>query len=122
VASPRAADTGQLWVGLLAGPVAWAVQLQAVYALAAWAGDGGSLLPLHLVSLVCLLGAVAGWRLAWRSWRAVGGWPSGGDEVAAGRTRLMSVLGLMTGTLFSLLIVAHWVAVAMLPPHPGRTT
>ena len=53
----RTADARLLWVGLLAGPVAWAVQLQAAYAMAAWACDGGPAWPLHLTSLVCLLAA-----------------------------------------------------------------
>jgi hypothetical protein len=104
-----------LWVGLLAGPVAWAVQLVAVYATSAWVCDGGPAWLLHLASLACLLAAAGGAFLGWRDWRKVGGWPGGADELDLGRTRLMAVLGMMTGTLFSLVIFAQWLAVMILP-------
>lgn len=104
-----------LWVGFLAGPVAWAVQLLTVFTLTAWRCDGGPAWVLHLASLVCLLAAAGGGYLAWRDWRTVGGWPGGSDEVTAGRTRLMAVLGMMTGALFAVVILAQWVAVIVLP-------
>lgn len=111
----KSADIRLLWVGLLAGPVAWAVQLQVVYAMAAWACDGGPGWPLHLASLFCLLAAAGGVYLSWRDWRTVGGWPGASEEVALGRTRLMAVLGMMSGTLFAIVILAQWVAVMILP-------
>jgi hypothetical protein len=110
-----ATKTPLLWAGLLAGPVAWAVQLQAVYALAAWACDGGPAWPLHLASLACLLAAGGGAALSWRDWKAVGGWPGASEAAAVGRTRLLTVLGMMTGVLFALVILAQWIAVIVLP-------
>ena len=115
VTTVRAADTRVMWAGVLAGPVAWAGQLQAVYALSAWRCDGGPAWPLHLASLLCLLVAAGGGYLACRDWRTVGGWPGGSEAVAVGRTRLMTVLGMMSGTLFSVVILAQWVAVMLLP-------
>lgn len=111
-------DARWLWAGVLAGPLAWAVQLQAVYALAAPACGTGRLWPLHLTAAACLLVAAGGGWAAWRAWRAVGGWPDPSDDPATGRTRLMAVLGMMTGVLFSLAIVAQWLAVFTLPPCP----
>jgi hypothetical protein len=118
VAGVRATDTGVLWAAVLAGPVAWAVQLQTVYALAAPAGEGWSEAPLHVVSLLCLLAAAGGGYLAHRGWRTVGGWPSGADEAATGRARLLTVLGQLTGALFAVVILAQWTAAVMLPAHP----
>ncbi len=115
MATVSSADTRGLWAGFLAGPVAWAVQLQSGYTLAAWQCDNGPHWPLHLASLVCLLAATGGGYLAWGHWRAVGGWPSGTDEPTGGRVRLMAVLGMMTAVLFSLVIVAQWVALMVLP-------
>lgn len=97
----------KLWVGVLAGPVAWAVQLQAVYAEAAWAVGNGPHWLLHATSLACLLAAVAG---GWLAWQSVSGWPSDRDEPAAGRTRFLALLGVMSGATFALVIVAQWVA------------
>lgn len=115
MATATRVDTRVLWAGVLAGPVAWAVQLVAVYAMAAWRCDGGPAWPLHLGSLACLVVAAGGATLAWRDWRAVGGWPGASEEVAVGRTRLMSVVGVMTGSLFVLVIFAQWLAVIVLP-------
>ena len=108
-------EVGLLWLGLLAGPVAWAVQLLAVFSMAAWVCDGGPAWLPHLASFLCLLAAAAGAYLGWRDWRRVGGWPESSDAVDLGRTRLMVVLGLMSGTLFSLVILAQWIAVMVLP-------
>ena len=73
---PCVGETGLLWLGLLAGPLAWSVQLQANYALSDWARQGRPLAALHLVSAACLLAAAGGGWLAWRNWRSVGGWPA----------------------------------------------
>jgi hypothetical protein len=112
-------------VGFLAGPVAWAVQVQAAYALAP-SRCGHSHWPMHLVTFLCLAGALAGgwvsyrhWqgvggRLSSRPWEGVGGWPSDHDEPDLGRSRLMAVLGLLSAGLFALVIVANWIAVTML--------
>ncbi len=107
-----------LWAGLLAGPVAWFVQLVGVYALATWACRGGSMVVLHLASLACVLVGVGGVLLAWRHWMRVRGWPSDWDEGVVARIRLLSMLGMLGGSLFSLVMVAQWTAVALLSPCP----
>ena len=117
----RATDAGVLWAAALAGPEAWAVQLLAVYALAAPASEGMSEAPLHLVTLLGFVAAVGGAAVAHLGWRTVRGWPSGGDEIDTGRTRFMAVVGQLTGALFALVIVAHWFAVLMLPARPTGT-
>ena len=105
-----------LWIGLLGGPVAWALQLQGVYTFTPFVGEDR--LPLHLISLVCLLLSFVGLWVAWQNWRAVGGWPSGSDEGVSARIRLMSVVGLLTGTFFTFVILALWSAVMFLEPRP----
>jgi hypothetical protein len=45
----------------------------------------------------------------------MGGWPESPDELGLGRTRLLAVLGMMSGTLFALVILAQWIAVMVLP-------
>lgn len=116
--SIRSSNLPLQWLGLMSPPVAWAVQMLTVYTLAPWSCAHGPLLPLHVVSALSLLIAASGSLLAWRSWRAVGGWPSSADEATLGRTRLMTLLGAMTGTLFSLVISAQWLAVFLLEPCP----
>lgn len=109
----------RLWAGLLAGPVAWLVQLQAVYALAQQVCLGLGAWTLHAATLACLLPALGGCGLAWSGWGAAGRhWPSDADEGKLARVRFLSVLGLLTGALFSLLILAQWIAVWLLDPCP----
>src|SRR4051812_8930910 len=114
-APPAARHALGLWVGLLGGPVAWFVQLNLGYALSWWAcGFGRPLLPAHLATAACLAGAVVSGVIAARYWRAVRGWPSGSEAGALGRTRVMAVVGVMTGALFSVAIVAEWCAILLL--------
>jgi hypothetical protein len=107
-----------LWAAILAGPVAWSVQLQTVYAASAWVCDGGPSAFLHLASLLALAAAAAGAYTSYRAWGTVGGWPSPIDDSHAGRLRLMSVLGMFTGGLFAAAIVAQWLAAILLPVCP----
>lgn len=110
-----------LWVGVLAGPLAWAVQELSVFASAAWACDGGPHWPMHAFSFICLTAALGGGWVACRHWRAVRGWPGSSDESDVGRYRLMSVVGMMASVLFSMAIVAQWLAAVLLPVCPEGT-
>lgn len=111
----RHLDRRLMWAGFFLGPTAWAVHLQAVYALSAPATDVGNLIAFHAISLLCLLATLAGGFLAWRSWRSVGGWLVGTETPAAGRVRFLTVVGMMAAGLFAWVIVAQWMAVGMLP-------
>ena len=91
-----------LWAGLLPGPIAWAVQLLAVYATSRVGVRRGAGLAAASGEPRCAcLRRPAAAYLGWRDWRAIGGWPGSADESDLGRDRLMAVLGIMTGTLFS---------------------
>src|SRR4051794_29465854 len=116
--SIRWGDNLVLWFGLLGGPAAWFLQLVTVYALTVWACAHDTALVLHGAELACLLLAAGGGWTAFRSWRSVGGWPSDKDEGKEARIRLLSVVGLMSGALFTLVILASWIAVALLNPCP----
>lgn len=117
MASPKSPQRNLLhWTGFVGGPVAWALQLQAVYAFTPFVSEDRIIL--HVICFACLLLAVGSLLVAWRNWRGVGGWPSGSDEGVTARVRLMSVVGLMTGTFFVFVIVALWLAVLMLQPRP----
>lgn len=112
-------DTPVLWAGLLAGPVAWAVHLQGVFALSAWATERDRPGALHAVGAACVLATLGGGLLAWRAWRTVGGWPSGTEAADTARVRYLAVLGVMTAALFALVIAAQWAAVVVLPRTMG---
>ena len=95
-----------LWLAVLAGPLAWAAQLQINYALAPTACALGGKTFLHLVSLVTFLIAVAGAFLAWIRWKKL---PEGSAEhgdAKESRARFMALSGMTMAVFFALVIVA----------------
>ena len=95
-----------LWLAVLAGPLAWAAQLQINYALTPTACALGGKTFLHLVSLVAFLVAVAGAFVGWL-WRKK--LPAGSTErgdAEASRARFMALSGMILGVFFALVIVA----------------
>jgi hypothetical protein len=113
-------ETAMLWAGFVLGPVAWALHLQLVYAASQQACEGNlEVTSLHVMSALCLAAAIVGVLLTiwlWRHERFTA--PSQFDGEYVARRRFMSVEGLMTGTLFSLVIIAQWIAVFYLSPCP----
>lgn len=104
-----------LWGGVLLAPAAFLLNLQITYAVVTLNCMGAR--PwLHLSSLATLLLALGGGWLAWREWRRTGeGWP-GDAEGAVPRSRFLAMLGLLTSSLFALVVLAQWVPVLFLGP------
>jgi hypothetical protein len=105
------------WAGLLAGPLAWLLQLQTAYTLVSWAcAHDVQAISLHIVTVAALLLTAAGGFIAWRSWQRAGKeWP-GGEGGAVSRSRFMSVLGLFTSAMFFLVILVQGSASFILHP------
>jgi hypothetical protein len=97
-----------LWTGFLLPPIAWSIYLEVLYLLSDYACLGGNLLPNHLVSAAFLVVSLVGLAVAWSNWNKSGAiWPD--DRTGSiPRSRFMSALGLLTGALFSALIIAQW--------------
>jgi hypothetical protein len=96
-----------LWLGLLAAPLAWLVNLLLSYTLVLWACSTGRQYTLHLVTLAMLLLAAAGGFMAWRAWRRAGRtWHDEAGGVLP-RSRFMAALGVLLSSLFFLAILAQ---------------
>lgn len=107
------------WLAALAGPIAWFADLEVVYALAPHACAAGSRLSLHLASIAFLGLTAAGGAIARVNWSWAGRQnPSDTDYGPTPHVAFLSLLGFLTSSLFALVIVAQWVAVAMLDPCP----
>lgn len=105
------AGPGSLWAGILAGPMAALVQLQANYALVLWVCGSGGAWALHAVSLAALLIAAGAGLLSWRNWQRAGAdWDDGGAGVLP-RSRFMSAVGMFVSAHSALVVIAQWVAV-----------
>jgi hypothetical protein len=107
-----------LWLGVLGPPLVWAVYFQFNYALARWFCHNHGLMGLgHAAAVVALLLAGAAGVLAWRDWRLLGGgWPSGAESGTVGRSRFLSVIGMMLSALFVLLIAGNWLVLFFIDP------
>ena len=129
---------GLAWYGVVGGPLLGLLNQQVVYMLAIWACAGHGSVPLHLVSALCALGAALATWTSWSELRRIRHDPRAeprrerphgpyGDEDLAGlyeervvgRVRFMAGLGVLSGTLSVLWIVAMWVAVGLLLPCPS---
>jgi len=115
VSSP--AGTAALWVGVLAGPIAWGADLLAGYATVQWTCSHHNRLPLHLISLAALLIIALGAYWAWTSWREVqapgevrGASSIGsiglGPALVLERARFMAALGLASSAFFTIVVIA----------------
>jgi hypothetical protein len=104
-----------LWLGLLAAPLAWLVNLLLSYSLVLWACSTGRQYTLHLVTLAMLLLAAVGGVIAWRAWRQAGReWHNEAGGVLP-RSRFMAALGVLLSSLFSLVILAQGIPSFILP-------
>jgi hypothetical protein len=95
-----------LWIGILAGPIAWAADLTVSYALVPWVCASRQISLLHLITLLSILAVAAG---AWVSWlgfqHAREDLPGDGGRPRQ-RARFMAVIGLTSSALFLLAILA----------------
>lgn len=95
-----------LWTGILAGPVAWAVDLTASYAVVKATCLSRSEAALHLITLVCLAAVAGGAVVSWIALqRTAADVPTDGGEPRQ-RAHFMAILGLTSGALFAITIVA----------------
>jgi hypothetical protein len=113
---PDARVIRALWIGLLVPPAAFLLNLEVAYALVPTACSSSNQLLVHGVHIVCLALAAAGGASAWQVWRSSGKtWP--GDEGGSlGRNRFMAGMGLLTSSLFILVIAAQWIPSFLMNP------
>jgi hypothetical protein len=95
-----------LWLAVLAGPFAWALQQQVSYMTTPTACASGRHLFLHLVSLAALLIVGAGAAIAWRRWKAASEGSTEKGDPKGSRVRFMALSGLTACVFFALVIVA----------------
>ena len=102
-----------LWTGILAGPIAWACDLMASYAVVSWVCETRNYVVFPLVTLASLAIVVGGAGISWAALtRTAQDVPSDGGRPRQ-RARFMAILGLALCGLFALQILAgaipHWV-------------
>ena len=102
-----------LWTGILAGPVAWSLDLGVSYALVEWACDTGRQGVIRGITIATLALVAAGAATSWMALQhARLDMPDDGGRPRQ-RARFMAVLGLASCTFFALAIgalaIPRWV-------------
>jgi hypothetical protein len=96
-----------LWTGVLAGPVAWALDLCVSYAIVKWSCTVRSATVLHVMTIVALALVMTGAVTAGMALQATGkDLPTDGGTPRH-RARFMAILGLTSCALFALAIFAE---------------
>lgn len=99
-----------LWTGIVAGPLAWAFDLTASYAVVHWVCHTRNYVILPAISIASLAVVVAATGVSWAALvQTSGDVPTDGGRPRQ-RARFMAVLGLASCALFALQILA-----AMIP-------
>jgi hypothetical protein len=109
----------RMWLGLLLPPLAWAAQLQTLYALQSWlcVRGGGLALP-NAISLLAAMSASAGGWLAWHALRVLRAEPAYRSAQTRSRAQFMAALGVGLSSVFLTAIVASWIPHYFLSPCP----
>ena len=94
-----AASPVKLWSGILAGPVAWAMDLFVCYAIVKWTCLTARHWLLDATTVIALAIVVVGAALSWNALNAA----------QQARARFMAMLGLTACALFGLTIAAAWI-------------
>jgi hypothetical protein len=105
-ADRRALSPLPLWAGILAGPIAWALDLTINYALVKWVCRTQRYDAHALIAIAALAIVAAGSALSWRALHRTGeDQPTDGGHPRQ-RARFMATLGLTSSALFALQILA----------------
>jgi hypothetical protein len=104
------------WAVLLAPAIVWAIQFQASYTLVWYLCTHGGRLAILFVALSAAAIAAASGLVALSTWRRAGAsWPGPGGD-AETRTRFMSVLAVLTSSIFTALILLQGLASLVFRP------
>lgn len=110
---------GRQWLAVLLPAMAMLVHVSVGYAVVNWACAKGSRTLIHATAAATLLAAVAAGFLAHSEWRRGGGRRTDEAPDAAARARFLGVLGMASSALFSVTIVAQWLANIYFAPCDG---
>jgi hypothetical protein len=109
------------WIGVLAAPIAWAVQLQAAYSFSRFACSHPWCSSAHHATsagtfIIAVIGAIIAWSEHSRLSRQLPEETAEPEESVTSRARFMAWLGVITSVLFALVIVAQWLPTIFIDP------
>jgi hypothetical protein len=96
-----------LWIGLLAAPVAWALDLLSSYAAVKWTCSSQHTSALHLITLGALLITAGGAAASWTAFQRTPEPSSEDGPRPVDRGKFMAMLGLLSSAMFALAMIAN---------------
>ena len=110
---PRAGAGLMLWVGFVLPPLAWAIEMEALWLATDWGCDKSEFKWNHIVAVVALLISIAGVLIAWTQGRATPATPESTTIEKPGTRDFMSIVATVLGVLFTVLIFAQYLPTLM---------
>src|SRR3954470_2447621 len=101
------AGIAMLWTGILAGPVAWALDLTISYALVQWTCGSQHTSVLHLITIAAVLLTAGGATASWHALRQAPHHATDDGPRPIDRGRFMAMLGLVMCALFALAMIGN---------------
>jgi TRAP-type C4-dicarboxylate transport system permease small subunit len=103
-----------LWISILGGPIAWLLHFQINYTLVPHACRSGHRITLYACTAVFLVLALICALIGWSMWRESSDQME--DDQPVSRASFMAAVGMLSGLMFALTIVAQGLATIMLNP------
>jgi len=96
-----------LWAGILAGPIAWALDLTSSYAIVKWTCSSQHTIVLHLITLGSLLLIAAGAAASFTALQRAPEQATDDGSRSVDRGRFMALLGLLLSAMFALVVIGN---------------
>jgi hypothetical protein len=112
---PRPRGARSLGAAVLGTPLLWAAHLQLTYALVQPLCRSKKIWLLHVITLAFLALITLGMEVSRREWSATAQGPNP-DPAGPHSRRFLAALGLMTGTLFFIVVLATGLAPLFIDP------
>ena len=98
------------WVGLLLPAVTFFAHLQIGYVLIPYACTTHQDIWVHVVGILAVVLSLVGNIAVWRTWMRAGREIPGEGPGTLPRTRFLGAVGLGMGAIFTLILIAQWIA------------
>src|SRR4051794_35564621 len=106
--------TALLWTGILAGPIAWALDLTGSYAIVQWTCGSQHTSVLHLITLAALVITAAGAAASWRAFQQASGDATQDGPRPVDRARFMAGVRLVCSAVVAPTLIGNAIHPVML--------
>jgi|GEM_PF-2808432 len=110
---PRSGAGLMLWIGFILPPLAWAMEMEAMWLTTEWGCDKSEFKWNHVVAIIALLISITGVLIAWTQSKATPDTPESTTIEKPSTRDFMSIVATVLGILFTMLIFAQYLPTLM---------